>query len=309
MDEGDGRLDDRAYEDRSAPFAADEPVGAGVGPDDTSGRPVTAAPTRTSTVYAPVAGWTREPAGPLTLSIDVGGTGIKASVLDAADRMVADRVRVATTYPMSPDDFVERVAELVQPLPGFDRVSVGFPGVVRRGVILTAPHFVTAKGPGSAIVAELLAAWSGFPAAERLGARLGKPTRLANDADLQGLAVVKGKGLELVVTFGTGVGTALFLDGVLAPHLELAHQPFRKGESYNEQLGEATLERIGPKKWQKRVLRALDNFNRLVNFDRCYVGGGNSRRLVGILGEPYEIVDNVAGILGGIRLWERHGGL
>jgi polyphosphate glucokinase len=259
---------------------------------------------------AEVAGWTREPTGPLTLSIDVGGTGLKASVLDAADRMVADRVHVDTRYPLSPDDFVSALADLVRPLPHFDRIAVGFPGVVRRGHILTAPHFVTAHGPGSAIVPELVKAWTDFPAADRLAERLGKPTRIANDADLQGLAVVKGRGLEFVVTLGTGVGTALFLDGVLAPHLELAHQPFRKGDTYNEQIGEAALQRIGLKKWRTRSKKALDNFARLVNFDHCYIGGGNGRHLAGHLDESrYQIVDNVAGILGGIRLWERHGGL
>ncbi len=260
-------------------------------------------------VAAAAGGWAREPAGPLTLAVDVGGTGIKASVLDASDRMVADRVRVETTYPLSPDAFVTRVAELVRPLPAFDRVSVGFPGVVRRGRILTAPHFVTAHGPGSEILADLVAAWADFPAADRLAQRLGKPVRIANDADLQGLAVVSGHGLEFVVTLGTGVGTALFLDGVLAPHLELAHHPFRKGETYNEQIGDAALARIGPKKWRKRTLEALENFARLVNFDRCYVGGGNARLLRGKIDPAYVIVDNVAGILGGIRLWERHGNL
>lgn len=253
--------------------------------------------------------WTREPTGPLTLAIDVGGTGLKASVLDAEDRMVADRVRVATTYPLSPEDFVRHLVDLVRPLPAYDRISVGFPGVVRRGRILTAPHFVTAHGPGTTIVPELVRAWTDFPAADRLSAALGKPTRIANDADLQGLAVVDGHGLEFVVTLGTGVGTALFLDGVLAPHLELAHQPFRKGETYNEQIGDAALQKIGPKKWRKRTMKALENFARLVNYDRCYIGGGNARLLAHRIDPAFVIVDNVAGILGGIRLWERHGDL
>lgn len=128
--------------------------------------------------------------------------------------------------------------------------------------------------------------------------------RVANDADLQGLAVVSGKGLEFVVTLGTGVGTALFYDGMLAPHLELAHVPFRKGETFNEQLGNATLEKIGPKRWRRRVLVALDIFRTLTNFDHCYLGGGNSRHLKGRVAEPYSVVDNVAGILGGLRLWD-----
>jgi polyphosphate glucokinase len=259
----------------------------------------------TSTLASPHPGWTTPPARPFTLAVDVGGTGIKASVLDANDRMVAERVRVATTYPLEPARFVDVVSSLVAPLPGYDRVSIGFPGVVRRGRVVTAPHFVTEHGPGSRIVEALVVAWRGFDLASAVAARLGRPTRVANDADLQGMAVVTGEGLEMVVTLGTGVGSALFFDGVLAPHLELAHHPFRKGETYNEQIGEGALKRIGVEKWLRRVHRALANFSALVNFDRCYVGGGNARYLVDKLEAPFQVVDNVAGILGGIRLWQR----
>lgn len=248
-------------------------------------------------------GRTDAPSRPFTLAVDVGGTGIKASVLDADDHMVADRVRVATTYPLDPARFVEVVGSLVVPLPDYDRASVGFPGVIRRGHVLTAPHFVTEAGPGTSIVPALLEAWTGFDIAGALATRLGHPTRVANDADLQGLAVVKGHGLELVVTLGTGVGTALFSEGLLAPHLELAHHRFRHGQTYNEQLGEDALERIGIEKWRRRVMKALASLSALVNYDHCYVGGGNARHLKGHVSGPVEIVDNVAGILGGIRLW------
>lgn len=245
------------------------------------------------------------PEHPFTLAVDVGGTGIKASVLDAGDRMVADRVRVATTYPLDPARFVEVVAGLVAPLPAYDRVSVGFPGVVRRGRVLTAPHFVTEHGPGSKILPDLVESWTGFDLARAVSARLDHPVRVANDADLQGLAVVSGEGLEMVVTLGTGVGTALFLDGLLAPHLELAHHPFRHGDTYNEQIGDAALAHVGLERWRHRVGKALANFSALVNYDRCFLGGGNARHLRGHVSPQVEIVDNVAGILGGIRLWER----
>jgi polyphosphate glucokinase len=202
---------------------------------------------------------------------------------------------------------VTELTKLVQPLPAAERVSVGFPGVVRRGRVLTAPHFVTKSGPGSAVVKELVAKWRGFDLASELSASLGLPVRVANDADLQGWAVVSGKGLEMVVTLGTGVGTALFFDGKLAPHLELAHHPFRKGETYNEQLGDAVLQKIGTGKWRKRVLEAIANFQSLVNYDHLYLGGGNARHMAGHIDASVTIVDNVAGIIGGIKLWE-HGG-
>ena len=241
---------------------------------------------------------------PATLAIDIGGTGLKASVLGPDGRLLADRVRIATPYPCPPERMLDELEGLVAPLPHADRVSVGFPGVGRKGAVLTAPHFVTASGPGSAIVPELEVAWGGFDLAGGLSRRLGMPVRVANDADLQGWAVVSGKGLEMVVTLGTGVGSALFMDGLLAPHLELAHHPFRKDETYNEQIGDAALREIGPKKWKKRVLIAIANFEQLVNYDHLYLGGGNARHLVGELDGSITIVDNLAGILGGIKLWE-----
>jgi polyphosphate glucokinase len=243
-------------------------------------------------------------AHPATLAIDVGGTGLKASVLGPDGRLLADRVRIATTYPCAPDRMVDLLAKLVAPLPAADRASVGFPGVVRKGRVLTAPHFVTAKGPGTDVVPKLMASWTGFDLAGALSSRLGHPVRVANDADLQGWAVVSGVGLEMVITLGTGVGSAMFMDGKLAPHLELAHHPFRKDETYNEQLGDAALQRIGVKKWRKRVLEGIGNFQVLTNYDRLYLGGGNARHMVGHLDASVTVVDNVAGILGGMKLWE-----
>jgi len=127
---------------------------------------------------------------------------------------------------------------------------------------------------------------------------------VANDADIQGAAVVSGHGLELVVTLGTGFGTGLFYNGVLLPHLEIAHQPFRKGEDYDEQLGEATRKEIGEERWNKRVAKAIANMRTLTAFDHLYIGGGNSRRVLRHhLPDDVTVVDNTAGILGGIRLW------
>ncbi len=252
-----------------------------------------------------------DPAHPYTLAIDIGGTGLKASVLDADGAMVADRVKVPTTYPLPPtgdSGLVAKLVGLVTPLPEADRVSAGFPGMVRGGSVLSAPHFSTKKGPGSAVDPELAAAWHGFDLAGALAAALGKPTRVANDADVQGAAVVQGQGLEFVITLGTGFGTAVFMDGNLLPHMEIAHQPFRKGETYNEQLGEHARKEIGDHRWNHRVRRAVDTLDQLLFFDHLYIGGGNARRLVrddlGAVLARTTIVDNTAGILGGIKLWE-----
>ncbi len=268
--------------------------------------------TDTEATDAPAPGATAPPVAsspPNTLAIDIGGTGLKASVLDAHGAMVVDRVRVPTTYPLPPTGLVAALAELVKPLPAFDRVSAGFPGVVRRGCIVTAPHFSTAGGPGTEIRPDLVEAWTGFDLAGELERLWAKPTKVVNDADLQGAAVVAGTGLELVVTLGTGVGTGVFLDGQVAPHLEIAHHPFRKGETYNEQLGEAARKRVGPKKWNKRVQEGLANLRVLLNPDHVYLGGGNSKHLTFALDPDTTVVDNAAGILGGIKLWDTSGHL
>ena len=246
-----------------------------------------------------------EPQHPFTLAVDIGGTGLKASVLDASGAMVADRVRVATTYPLPPDKLVTMLSRLVAPLPTAERASVGFPGMVRAGRVLSAPHFSTKHGPGSAVDPDLAALWSQFDLSSELTRAFGLPTKVANDADIQGAAVVQGKGLELTITLGTGFGTGVFYQGQLMPHLEIAHQPFRKGETYNEQLGEAVRKEIGEERWNKRVHKAIANLRALMFFDHLYIGGGNSRRVSrNQLADDITIVDNSAGIFGGIKLWE-----
>jgi polyphosphate glucokinase len=245
------------------------------------------------------------PRHPYTLSIDIGGTGLKASVLDADGAMVADRVKVPTTYPLPPEKLVSTLTKLAAPLPAAERLAVGFPGMVRDGHVLSAPHFSTKSGPGSSVDEDLKQLWWRFDLATALTESFGLPTKVANDADIQGAAVVTGTGLELAITLGTGFGTGLFYEGKLMPHLEVAHQPFRKGETYNEQLGEAARKDIGEERWNKRVHKAITNLRGLLFFDHLYIGGGNSRRVKrDDLDDDVTIVDNTAGILGGIKLWE-----
>ena len=163
-------------------------------------------------------------AGPRTLAIDIGGTGLKASVLDDKGAMLVDRVRIPTTYPLAPQALIDALRTLVAPLPAYDRIAAGFPGMVRGGRVVSAPHFVTQDGPGTRVVPLLVAAWSGYDLASALEKELGKPARVANDADLQGGAVVKGEGLEVVITLGTGLGTAVYHDGHLTPHMNWLYE-------------------------------------------------------------------------------------
>ena len=230
--------------------------------------------------------------GKLTLAIDIGGTGLKASTVDQAGALCTERVRTATPVGAPPQELVAALVGLVAPLGAYDRVAVGFPGVVRNGRVVTAPNL---GNP----------AWIGFDLAAALGAALGKPVRVANDADLHGLAVIAGKGVEMVITLGTGFGTSIFLDGRLGPHLELAHHPFRHGETYEQQLGNAARKAVGNDRWNKRLKKAIGTLRRLTSFDHLYVGGGNTRKIDFELDPDVTLVSNDAGISGGAALW-RH---
>ncbi len=224
------------------------------------------------------------------LAIDIGGSRLKASVVDDTGHLLAAPARVDTPVGSAPDVIVEALARLVAPLGAHDRVSVGFPGVVREGRILTAPNL---DNDG----------WEGYDLDAALTKALGKPVRIANDADVQGLAVIAGKGVEMIITLGTGFGTGFYRDGRLAPHLELAHHPFRKGETYDEQLGNAARKRVGNRKWNKRVKKAIRNIRALTSFDHLYIGGGNAKKIDFEPDPDVTIVSNRAGIAGGAALW------
>ena len=226
-----------------------------------------------------------------TLAIDIGGTGLKASVLDGAGKMVEEHVRMPTPYPCTPTILVEALVKLTAPLASYDRVSIGFPGVVRDGRIVTAPHF---KGKD----------WAGYPLADTLARRFGKPARLLNDAEVQGLGIIKGQGLEVVLTLGTGVGSAIFSNGALTPHLELAHHPIHDDETYNEYVGNAVRQKLSGKKWNKRVLKVIGHVYSLLHYDVLYLGGGNAARVTLALPDNIHIASNDAGITGGVRLWD-----
>lgn len=227
-----------------------------------------------------------------TLAIDIGGTGLKASVLDENGDMVVERVRVATPRPCPPEALFKALTALVAPLPVSHRVSVGFPGVVRKGRTLTA-HNLGQE------------AWENYDLRAALAQRLGKPVQVKNDADLQGLGAIRGSGVEMVITLGTGFGSALFDDGWIAPHLEFAHHPFRKGETYEEQLGIKALEQVGKQSWNRRVRKAIEALRALTFFDRLYIGGGNSANINFELDADVEIVSNDLGMRGGIWLWRK----
>jgi polyphosphate glucokinase len=226
-----------------------------------------------------------------TLAIDVGGTALKAAVLDDEGAATAPDVRALTPHPCPPEALVGALADLTAALSGFERVSVGFPGVVRDGRVLTAPHL----GQDS---------WIDYPLAASLQRLWGKPVRVSNDAEVHGLGIVTGHGLEMVVTLGTGVGTSLFRDGRAAPHLELAHHPLRGGRTYDEYLGIDAFRRVGIRQWNARLRWVIDVLFNLIRYDTLYLGGGNSAKVVAdLLPANVRLAPNAAGLIGGIRLW------
>jgi polyphosphate glucokinase len=218
--------------------------------------------------------------------------------------MLSERERHETPYPCPPPVLLDALEALAKTQPEYDRVSVGFPGTIRRGHVREVPAFSRQKVGGEPDP-NLVAQWANFDLQTSLHERFGRPTRVANDADVQGCAVATGKGMELVVTLGTGVGSAVFFDGALLPHMELSHGRFDEGLSIEVACGNHHREKIGAKAWRKLVASALDAFEAMVLPDHLYIGGGNAKHLdPDSLGPNRSLVPNISGLLGGIKLWE-----
>ena len=229
----------------------------------------------------------------LTRCIDVGGTSIKACVLSAGEtdpRTLSRRTRP----PISPAEVIEIIGNLADRLPIAPSTAVGFPGVVREGVIVTASNLDDPL-------------WEGFDLAGALEGRLGGAVRVANDADVAALGCSTGSGIELTVTLGTGVGTGLVVDGVLQAHLELSEIPFGGVASLDDYVGEPTRKTITAAEWDGRVGEVLALFDSLIGFDRLWLAGGNARRLtrssLGDLAARVWVVSEPVGLLGAPRLF------
>ena len=225
----------------------------------------------------------------LVLCIDIGGSHVKGALVNPQREMVSDRLRGPTPRPAQPAPVIATLVELLEPLENYERVAVGFPGVVVDGVVGTAVN--------------LHPDWEGYPLGQTLADKLGMPTRVANDADIQGFGAIEGQGVELVLTLGTGFGSALFVDGVLVPNLEMGHHPFRKNDTYEQQLGNAARKKVGNKAWNRRLERAIANLQHLFSCHKIYLGGGNAKKVGFQLPDNAEIVSNRAGIYGGVELW------
>ncbi|MBS1750561.1 MAG: ROK family protein [Bacteroidetes bacterium] len=230
--------------------------------------------------------------GQKILCIDIGGSSIKATVLDSSGKTILPYSKIPTPSKSNPQHVLAAIKELSASFYGYQKVSVGFPGYVKHGVIHTAPNLGTKE-------------WSSFDLQKQITKILKKPCIVVNDADMQGIGIVKGKGLEIVVTLGTGFGTAFLYDGKLLPHIELAHHPLAKDLDYDKYIGDKPLQKIGVNKWNKRMMKVIEILKIVFNYDHLYIGGGNAKLINFKLDSNISIVNNKEGIKGGPKLWDK----
>ena len=212
------------------------------------------------------------------LVIDVGGTHVKVRANDRGEpREVASGAR------MTARRMVKAVRELAADW-SYAAVSIGYPGLVVHGRIVAEP-----KNLGSG--------WVGFDFA----AAFERPVKIVNDAAMQALGSYGG-GRMLFLGLGTGLGSAMIVDGRIEP-MELAHLPYRKGRSYEDYLGARGLARLGAARWRRHVLSVIGLLRAAVEPERVVVGGGNAKRLRR-LPDGVELGSNADAFTGGFRLWE-----
>ncbi|VEI12816.1 Polyphosphate glucokinase [Trueperella bialowiezensis] len=247
----------------------------------------------------------------MTLSVDCGGGGIKSTLLDAGGFQISGVVRTPVPYPFSPADLLhvveDQLAQIGEGTPAhIDRITLGMPGMIRRGVVVYTPHYIRRAGPHTRILPNLEHAWTGQDMQAALEARFGVPALVLNDAEVAAAGIVSGRGLELVLTLGTGLGSAFLDDGVLAPHLEISHAPMRWGLVYDDVVGEHERIRLGDSAWSRRVLKAVESLWPVFRWDALYIGGGNACRIsdsVRARMPEVNFVPNMAGMQGGVRAW------
>jgi polyphosphate glucokinase len=216
------------------------------------------------------------------LAIDVGGSHVKVRLSSG----VAVR-----QFESGPDMTAAEMVAGVHKLTGdwqFDAVSIGYPGVVIHGKIVTEPHNL---GDG----------WVGFD----FKSAFGRPVRLINDAAMQAIGSYEG-GRMLFLGLGTGLGSALIVDGVVES-MEIAHLNFKKNKTYEDYVGDGGRRRLGPKKWRHAVETVVEQLRNALEADYVVLGGGNSRKLKK-LPKGAKLGNNDFAFLGGFRMW-REGGI
>jgi len=215
------------------------------------------------------------------LVIDVGGTHVK--VLATGRK---EPVKIISGPKMTAEKMVKEVRKVTE---GWDYsgVSIGYPGPVIHGRPLCDPHNL---GRG----------WVGFDFKKAFG----RPVRILNDAAMQALGIYKG-GRMLFLGLGTGLGSAMIVDGILEP-MEVAHLPYKKGRTFEDYLGLRGLKRMGKKKWRRYVAEVVEELKNALEADYVVLGGGNAK-LLKKLPPGARLGDNSTAFTGGFRLWEEPG--
>jgi polyphosphate glucokinase len=244
----------------------------------------------------------------ITLAVDCGGTGIKASVFDKNGKVLIDFPYLKTPYPLSPSLLTDIIKNFVFADSRINRVTVGLPGMIRSGKIVFIPHYINKRGPRTALDPHLKKAWHGFDLQSTLEKKLKLPILVLNDAEVHAAAVVTGVGLETVLTFGTGLGCAMFNDGKIAPHLELSHATIRYGKTIDAWIGEISRRRMGNQLWSRRVKALIEELYPMILWDKLYIGGGNAQRISRSALKSFDykvkIIPNSAGVAGGVKAWD-----
>jgi polyphosphate glucokinase len=214
------------------------------------------------------------------LVIDVGGTHVKVLATGQAEP-----IKIPSGDELSAAQMVGLVMEAAHDW-SYDAVSIGFPGPVVHGKPVSEPHNL---GEG----------WVGFDFATAFG----KPVKIINDAAMQALGSYQG-GRMLFLGLGTGLGSAMIVDGILEP-MELAHLPYRKDHTYEDYLGLRGLRSLGKKKWRAHVEKVVDKLRTALEADDVVLGGGNAK-LIKDLPPNSRLGNNANAFAGGFRLWEEN---
>ncbi len=212
------------------------------------------------------------------LVIDVGGTNVK--VLATGQK---EPIKIPSGPKMTAKKMVQEVRQATKDW-NYSLVSIGYPGPVVHGHPLCNPH-------------NLAGGWVGFDFRKAFG----RPVKIVNDAAMQALGIYRG-GRMLFLGLGTGLGSAMIVDGILEP-MEVAHLPYKKGRTYEDYLGIRGLERLGKKKWRRHVADVAEELKNALEADYVVLGGGNAK-LLKTLPPGCRLGDNSTAFTGGFRLWD-----
>lgn len=245
-----------------------------------------------------------------TLSLDFGGSSLKSAVLDENGEPIGGYLIEFIAYPFEPSHMLHMVQHhLEEHDSAIERITLGMPGIIRNGVVVTTPHYICTNGPRTDVSLELSERWLNYDLRTALEESFDCPALVLNDAEVAAAGVTSGEGAELVLTLGTGLGCAFVVDGLLAPHIEVSHAPWMAGRTFDDVLGEKNRSQCEPAEWSEAVLEIIDSLWPVYHWDKLYLGGGNSQKLTTDVRQQMPsrhvtFIQYEAGASGGAKAWE-----